>query len=347
VHLAPALVGPSHPRMALRRLPQDYRRPHRSHRLRPLRLAKITQETDVLDTWFSSGLLPVSVFGWPNLITPPVPETIKNRADFDAFYPTSLLVTGFDILFFWVARMIMFGCWFAGDVPMPDGSKRSLADSVPFREVYIHALVRDANREKMSKTKGNVLDPIEIVKQYGTDAVRFTLASMASPGTDIAFNIARTEGYRAFANKIWNAARFLFMNVDRAAEIGIVVDPAALGKMPEAEQMRRSKPAGLSPNCMRPRPRSISRWKTIATTTRPTPSTSSSGAASAIGIWRSSSCGWTSRRRQTRHRPKPRSPRWFKFSKRRCGCSRPSCPSSPKNSGTPSTTATLRPSRLR
>jgi valyl-tRNA synthetase len=187
--------------------------------------AKITQETDVLDTWFSSGLLPVSVFGWPNI-------TADNRADFDAFYPTSLLVTGFDILFFWVARMIMLGCWFAEDVPMPDGSKRTLADSVPFREVYIHALVRDANREKMSKTKGNVLDPIEIVKQYGTDAVRFTLASMASPGTDIAFNIARTEGYRAFANKIWNAARFLFMNVDRAAEIGITGDPASLGKMP-------------------------------------------------------------------------------------------------------------------
>ena len=188
---------------------------------------QITQETDVLDTWFSSGLLPVSVFGWPNI-------TAENRADFDAFYPTSLLVTGFDILFFWVARMIMLGCWFAADVPMPDGSPRSLADSVPFREVYIHALVRDANREKMSKTKGNVVDPIEIVKEFGTDAVRFTLASMASPGTDIAFNVARTEGYRAFANKIWNAARFLFMNVDRAAEIGITVDPAALGQMPTA-----------------------------------------------------------------------------------------------------------------
>ena len=186
---------------------------------------KITQSTDVLDTWFSSGLLPVSVFGWPN-ITP------ENRRDFDTFYPTSLLVTGFDILFFWVARMIMLGCWFSTDVKMPDGSERSLTDSVPFREVYIHALVRDANREKMSKTKGNVVDPIEIVKQYGTDAVRFTLASMASPGTDIAFNVARTEGYRAFANKIWNAARFIFMNVDRAAEIGITVDPATLGAMP-------------------------------------------------------------------------------------------------------------------
>jgi valyl-tRNA synthetase len=201
---------------------------------------EITQETDVLDTWFSSGLLPVSVFGWPNL----TPET---RADFDAFYPTSLLVTGFDILFFWVARMIMLGIWFSKDEPlyanrdkdpflltleMPHGMKRPLAESVPFREVYIHALVRDANREKMSKTKGNVIDPIEIVKQYGTDAVRFTLASMASPGTDIAFNVARTEGYRAFANKIWNAARFIFMNVDRAAEIGIAVDPSVLGQMP-------------------------------------------------------------------------------------------------------------------
>ena len=195
--------------------------------------AQITQETDVLDTWFSSGLLPVSVFGWPHI-------TAENRADtapsdfrdFDAFYPTSLLVTGFDILLFWVARMIMLGCWFAGDIPLLDGSKRELKDSVPFREVYIHALVLDANREKMSKVKGNVIDPITIVNQYGTDAVRFTLASMASPGTNVAFNIARTEGYRAFANKIWNAARFLFMNVDRAAEIGIVVDPAALGGMP-------------------------------------------------------------------------------------------------------------------
>jgi valyl-tRNA synthetase len=230
---------------------------------------QITQETDVLDTWFSSGLLPVSVFGWPKILqgvgTPSTnpgapgpshsgtgvkgtgfspyipdpnkegalaPEGTPNRSDFDAFYPTSLLVTGFDILFFWVARMIMLGCWFSAEVPMPDGSKRELKDSVPFKEVYIHALVRDANREKMSKTKGNVIDPIEIVKQYGTDAVRFTLASMASPGTDIAFNVARTEGYRAFANKIWNAARFIFMNVDRAAEVGIKVDPSVLGSMP-------------------------------------------------------------------------------------------------------------------
>ena len=152
---------------------------------------QITQETDVLDTWFSSGLLPVSVFGWPHIAGSPTTagapglasETWEgSRADFDTFYPTSLLVTGFDILFFWVARMIMLGCWFSKDVKMSDGSDRPLSESVPFREVYIHALVRDANREKMSKTKGNVIDPIEIVKQYGTDAVRFTLASMASPG---------------------------------------------------------------------------------------------------------------------------------------------------------------------
>jgi valyl-tRNA synthetase len=119
---------------------------------------------------------------------------------------------------------------------MPDGSPRPLGETVPFRTVYIHALVRDANREKMSKTKGNVIDPIEIVSQYGTDAVRFTLASMASPGTDIAFNIARTEGYRAFANKIWNAARFIFMNVDKAAEAGITVDRSELGKMPSVAE---------------------------------------------------------------------------------------------------------------
>jgi len=175
---------------------------------------RIVQETDVLDTWFSSGLLPVTVFGWP-------PPPGESTPDLDAFYPTSLLVTGFDILFFWVARMIMLGCYFSLDAPMPEGSPRTLKDSVPFREVYIHALVRDADRQKMSKTKGNVINPVEIVEKYGTDAVRFTLASMASPGTDIAFSEARTEGYRAFANKIWNAARFIFMNVDRAREAGI------------------------------------------------------------------------------------------------------------------------------
>ena len=149
----------------------------------------------MLDTWFSSGLLPFTVFGWPE----------KTR-DLDVFYPTTLLITGFDILFFWVARMIMLGCHFMAG---------SSAWKRAFKNVYIHALVRDADRQKMSKTKGNVIDPIEVTEKYGTDAVRFTLASMASPGTDIAFSESRTDGYRAFANKIWNAARFMFMNLDR------------------------------------------------------------------------------------------------------------------------------------
>ncbi len=159
----------------------------------------LEQDPDVLDTWFSSGLLPFTVFGWP--------EKTRNL---EVFYPTTLLITGFDILFFWVARMIMLGCHFM------DGHRPG---SVPFQNVYIHALVRDAERQKMSKTKGNVIDPIDITEKYGTDAVRFTLASMASPGTDIAFNEGRTDGYRAFANKIWNAARFMFMNLDRVRAV--------------------------------------------------------------------------------------------------------------------------------
>jgi valyl-tRNA synthetase len=170
--------------------------------------AKLEQETDVLDTWFSSGLLPFTTLGWP-----------AATRDLEVFYPNSLMITGFDILFFWVARMIMLGCWFMMPPHRP-GSRSSseedaLRKSVPFREVYIHALVRDADRQKMSKTKGNVLDPIEVIGQYGTDATRFTLAAMAAPGTDIAFSESRTAGYRNFANKIWNAARFMFMNVDR------------------------------------------------------------------------------------------------------------------------------------
>ena len=171
---------------------------------------KLEQDTDVLDTWFSSGLLPFTTLGWPE----------KTR-DAEVFYPTTLLITAYEILFFWVARMIMFGCHYMEGHEQDPAMKQASGwgekknDSVPFREVYIHALVRDAERQKMSKTKGNVLDPIEVIEQYGTDATRFTLASMAAPGTDIAFSESRTAGYRNFANKIWNAARFMFMNVDR------------------------------------------------------------------------------------------------------------------------------------
>jgi len=170
----------------------------------------LEQVPDVLDTWFSSGLLPFTTLGWPE----------KTR-DQEVFYPTTLLITAYEILFFWVARMIMFGCHFMQGHEQDPVIKKASGwgdkkdDSVPFRQVYIHSLVRDADRQKMSKVKGNVINPLEIIDRFGTDATRFTLAAMAAPGTDIAFNESRTEGYRSFANKIWNAARFMFMNVDR------------------------------------------------------------------------------------------------------------------------------------
>ena len=150
--------------------------------------ANLFQDPDVLDTWFSSALWPFSTLGWPD-----------QTEDFKNFYPTSTLVTGLDILFFWVARMIMMGLKFTG--------------TVPFREVYIHALVRDAEGQKMSKSKGNVIDPLTKMSQYGTDALRFTLASMASPGRDIKLAEERIEGYRNFVTKIWNAARFIQLHV--------------------------------------------------------------------------------------------------------------------------------------
>ncbi len=145
----------------------------------------LTQETDVLDTWFSSGLWPFSTLGWPDL-TP----------DLRTFYPTSLLVTGFDIIFFWAARMIMFGMEMMGDVP--------------FREIHIHGLVRDADRQKMSKTKGNVIDPLVVNEKFGTDAVRFGLLVAAAPGNDIALSEEVITRGRNFANKIWNASGLLF-----------------------------------------------------------------------------------------------------------------------------------------
>jgi len=172
--------------------------------------SRLEQDPDVLDTWFSSGFLPFTALGWPE----------KTR-DQEVFYPTTLLVTAYEILFLWVSRMIMTGCYFMKDHKQDPAIKQASGwgdkkdDSVPFRQVYIHALVRDAERQKMSKTKGNVVDPLQVIEKYGTDATRFTLAAMASPGTDIAFSESRTEGYRNFANKIWNAARFMFMNVDR------------------------------------------------------------------------------------------------------------------------------------
>ena len=149
---------------------------------------ELTRDNDVLDTWFSSGLWPFSTLGWPD-----------NTAESKRYYPGDVLVTGFDIIFFWVARMMMMGMHFM------DGE-------VPFREVYIHALVRDEKGQKMSKSKGNVLDPLELIDQYGADSLRFTLAAMAAQGRDIKMSTTRLEGYRNFTTKIWNACRFLQMN---------------------------------------------------------------------------------------------------------------------------------------
>jgi valyl-tRNA synthetase len=153
----------------------------------------LTQETDVLDTWFSSALWPFSTMGWPD-----------RTALLKTFYPTSVLVTGFDILFFWVARMMMMGIHFMG--------------RVPFKDVYVHALVRDEEGKKMSKSKGNVIDPLNVIAVYGTDAFRYTLAAFAAQGRDIRLSEKRVEGYRHFINKLWNAARFSLMHLDRGYE---------------------------------------------------------------------------------------------------------------------------------
>ncbi len=152
------------------------------------RVMPIWRDPDVLDTWFSSALWPFSTLGWPD----ETPELAR-------YYPTSVLVTGFDIIFFWVARMMMMGLHFCDD-------------KVPFRDVYIHALVRDEKGQKMSKSKGNVIDPLELIDAYGADALRFTLAAMAAPGRDIKLATSRVEGYRNFGTKLWNASRFAEMN---------------------------------------------------------------------------------------------------------------------------------------
>ncbi len=151
--------------------------------------ADLVQETDVLDTWFSSALWPFSTMGWPDQT-----QLLKT------YYPTSVLVTGFDILFFWVARMMMMGLHFMKEIP--------------FSDVYVHALVRDEEGKKMSKSKGNVIDPLNVIDQYGTDAFRFTLAAFAAQGRDVKMSEKRVEGYRHFINKLWNAARFALMHLE-------------------------------------------------------------------------------------------------------------------------------------
>jgi len=167
---------------------------------------RLTQDPDVLDTWFSSALWPFSTLGWPD-----------DTADLRTFYPTAVLVTGFDILFFWVARMVMAGLQFT--------------DQVPFARVHLTGLVRDAEGQKMSKTKGNVLDPEELIEEYGADAMRFTLAQLDAPGRDIPLDAGRMAGYRAFGNKIWNATRFVLLKAE-GGRVETTIDPVPL-ELPE------------------------------------------------------------------------------------------------------------------
>ena len=164
---------------------------------------RLVQDEDVLDTWFSSALWPFSTLGWP-----------EETEDFRTFYPTSVLVTGFDILFFWVARMVMTGIHF---------TSRS-----PFSRVHLTGLVRDAEGQKMSKTKGNVLDPLDLIEEYGADAMRFTLAQLDAPGRDIPLDVDRMAGYRAFGNKIWNAARFALARAGETARVRPELDTREL-----------------------------------------------------------------------------------------------------------------------
>ena len=160
---------------------------------------ELRQDEDVLDTWFSSGLWPFSTLGWP-----------EETAELKRYYPTDVLVTGFDIIFFWVARMMMMGLKFMGEVP--------------FKDVYIHGLVRDERGQKMSKSKGNVIDPLDLIEQYGADALRFTILASTGPGRDIKFGEGRVQGYRNFATKLWNAARFTELN---GCELDPAFDPGA------------------------------------------------------------------------------------------------------------------------
>jgi len=204
------------------RIPVWYCDAHGAHASRtdlttcPVCGGPVRQDPDVLDTWFSSGLWPFSTFGWPD-----------RTPELKTFYPTSCLVTGFDIISFWVARMAMLGLKFMGDVP--------------FRHVYIHSLIRDAEGQKMSKSKGNVVDPLTIMDKYGTDAFRFTLAALAAQGRDIRLSEERIEGYRNFANKIWNAARFVLTNLE-----GYDPAKAAKGKPSVADRWIASRLAAAT-----------------------------------------------------------------------------------------------------
>ena len=252
------MVGASDPGLVLPGRPHHrVRRRGGARCLRDLRppAAELTQETDIFDTWFSSGLWPFSTLGWPD-----------DTPDYRRFYPTSVMETGYDILFFWVARMMMLGLF--------------LTDAEPFHTVFLHGIVRAEGGVKMGKTKGNVVDPLEVVEEIGADALRFSLVVGTSPGSDQRLTDAKIQGARNFTNKLWNAARFV---------IGARPEPLAepTGEPGLAERWIASRLAGATARA--------TRQLDDLDPSRPTPAacTTSPGATTATGSWRwpSSSCG--------------------------------------------------------
>ncbi len=260
----------------------------------------LVQDEDVLDTWFSSGLWPFSTLGWP-----------EQTAEVARYYPGDVLVTGFDIIFFWVARMMMLGLHMMGDVP--------------FRTVYIHGLVRDEKGRKMSKTTGNVIDPLELIDSYGADALRFTICALTGPGRDVKLSAARVQDYRGFVTKLWNAARFCEMNLMRPdADFDPAKGPAA-GVAVAAGGDERGDPATRR-----------RRWRPIVSTSTPLRDTASSGTRSATGSWNSPSRCWrTVRRRATRPKSRLSAPSCWD---RCCACCTPPSRSSPRSCGIVSAT---------
>ena len=204
----------------------------------------------MLDTWFSSALWPFATLGWPE----------RDRRRCSRHYPNDVLISGFDIIFFWDARMAMQGFQFMGEKP--------------WKTLYLHGLVRDAKGQKMSKSKGNTVDPLGLIDRYGADALRFTLAAMESQGRDIKLDEKRVEGYRNFATKLWNAARFCQANGIGASQ---TIEPPA-ATLPVNRWI-------IGETVKTRRRRSTSRWPSCASTRAPTPSTISSGRPSATGIW--------------------------------------------------------------
>ena len=212
-------------------------------------LVHLDRDPDVLDTWFSSALWPFATLGWPDADAP----LVKRH------YPNDLLISGFDILFFWDARMAMQGMHFMGDVP--------------WKRLYLHGLVRAPDGQKMSKSKGNVVDPLGLIDKFGADALRFFMAAMESQGRDIKMDESRVEGYRNFATKLWNATRFCQAN-------GIGASDSVAPPVPP----RWRSTSGSSAKWSRRSPSSTRRWPTCASTPPPTRSTTSCGTASATGI---------------------------------------------------------------